>query len=209
MRNRTVRKRFVLILGGVLAAAVCAFFAVRLSAGAVKTGGQYTILDDSFTIAGAAGIGDSTYRLVFSAGQPVGQMTLSTGPYEIEGGYVSGITAVYQIAKSNQRVEAPAGYTGAAGDIVPGSRITYKLDFTNYGEAAETGTTIIEDSIPANLLSYASGTISLTLNDTTTAQTDALDGDACAYMATAAIHCLLPNVGAGATGALSFKAVVQ
>jgi uncharacterized repeat protein (TIGR01451 family) len=186
------------------------FFGVYLNAGAIKNGGPYSIIDDSFTIAGAPDIHDSTYWLVFSAGQPVGQKTMSGSGYDLEGGYISGIEAVYEITKSITQVETPAGYPGSAGDIAPGARLTYRLLFTNHGEAAQTGTTILDDPIPA-WLDYASGTISLTLNNSATAQTDALDGDACSYTATGtiAIHCALQNVGAGATGSVSFKAVVK
>jgi uncharacterized repeat protein (TIGR01451 family) len=206
--NYKQQKSFICFLSILSVAAIC-YFAPRINAGAIKTGGAYTIADDSFTAAGAPGIEGSTYWLVFSAGQPVGQMTLTGGSgYELEGGYISGIEAVYQITKSIPLVEKPAAYSGAAGDIVPGARLTYKLDFTNQGEAAQTGTTILEDPIPATL-SYVPGTISLTLNNTAVPQTDGLDGDACAYMATDTVHCVLQNVGAGATGSVIFKAVVK
>lgn len=209
--ERSLKRKYFLIPVSLalLGLAVFAVFCDRTEAGAVKSGaGGYEIADDSFTISGAPGIGGSNYWLIFAAGQPVGHKDLTGGTYEIEGGYVSGIEAVFQITKTVTQVESPVGYTGAPGDVVPGARINYKLEFTNQGEAARTGTTLLEDPVPASL-TYAAGSIILTLNDTPAAQTDTLDGDACAYMATDSIHCLITNIGAGATGSVTFKAVVD
>jgi hypothetical protein len=49
----------------------------------------------------------------------------------------------------------------------------------------------------------------LTIDNVTTAQTDALDSDACAYTATDSIRCLKSNFGAGATGSATFKTIVE
>ena len=193
------------------AVAVIAFasaVAVRTLAGPVKTGGTYQILDDSLTNGGSTGVTGSSYWLVFAAGQPVGHEDMTGGTYSLEGGYVSGITAVYHVTKTVSQVETPVGYTGTVNvDKVPGGRLTYKLDFTNYGEAAKN--TLIEDVVGSDM-TYASSTIQLVLNNTPSAMTDGLDGDECGYMsATSSVHCILPDVAAGATGALIFKTIIN
>jgi len=211
MKMKTSKLFFLSLLALFFCAA--SLITCKLYAGAVKTGGPYSIVDDSFTAAGAAGLAEAgptpSYWLIFSAGQPigppVGQTVLSGNGYELESGYISGIEAVYQITKTVTAVETPAG---APSGIVPGARINYKLEFANPGEAAQTNSTLLEDPIPSDL-EYASGTIFFTLDNATSAMTDALDGDSCGYTATASIRCVIANVKAGATGSVVFKAIVK
>ncbi|MEW6201330.1 MAG: hypothetical protein AB1546_05100, partial [bacterium] len=101
--------------------------------------------------------------------------------------------------------QAPASYPGIPTDPVPGARITYRLNYTNYGEAAETNTILIEDVIPTNA-AYSTG--SLIFNGTP--KTDATDGDECQYESGAEkVICAPQNVAAGATGQVEFKIVIE
>ncbi len=195
----------------------CGIFVVRLRASTdgEKTGGPYSISNDSITIAGKEVTG-STYVLLYSAGQIIGtpadaaENVLKGGVYKLESGFISGMEGVFNITKTIVTNLAPTanGYTGAATDIVPGSTVMYKLYFENIGE--EPGySTLIEDPLPSTV-DYASGTISLTLNDTAVAQTDALDvADSCSFMATDSIHCMLTDLGAGATGSITYTVVIR
>jgi hypothetical protein len=218
MKTR-IKKKHLLFFCGLILAAVFALYACMLNAGEIKTYHSHLgfpddvvteIVDDSFTIAGTAGQTDTFpngYRLIFSAGQPftlpAGQNVLSGGAYELEPGFISGIEAVYTLQASIQQITPAAG---APAGLVPGALITYKLDFYNPGEAAEM--TVIDDPIPANL-TYASGTIFLTKDNVTVLQSDAINGDPCGYTATSSIRCVIPNLGAGATGAVTFQASVN
>lgn len=175
-------------------------------AGSVKTGGTYYLSGDQFTTAGSKNSGGA-YELLFSAGQPVGHDDMTGGTYAIEGGFVSGVVPVFQAAKSLSLSEAPAGYAGPGTDKVPGTRLTYTVDFTNLGEGANN--VLIEDALPAGM-TFLPATIELTVDNTTTAMTDGLDGDECAYMAaTSSVHCLISGVAAGATGAVVFKTTID
>jgi len=183
------------------------FAALAVRAGQIKTGGSYDITDDSMTAAGSAGLTGGTYWLLYSAGQPVGRTDMAGGPFDLEGGFVSGVIPVFQVTKTVQSVEAPAGYSGDPADQVPGARMTYRLEFENFGEGASNA--LLEDTIPV-YATYSPGSIILNLNDTPAPQSDAQDADECAYMAaTDSISCLIPGVGAGATGAVVFIAVIK
>lgn len=181
--------------------------ALTVKAGQIKTGGTYDITDDSMTAAGRADVTGGSYWLLFSAGQPAGQEDMAGGTYSLEGGFVSGVIPVFQVTKTITNVETPAGYTGNPTDQVPGGRLTYKIEFENFGEGANNA--LIEDAIPA-FATYSPVSIVLTLNNTPSGQSDDKDGDPCAYMAaTTSVSCLIPGVGAGATGAVIFKAIIK
>jgi len=216
IRNSRPAKRRAMMVSAIVMTCACAIFAGRLLAGGVeKTGGPYSISNDSITIAGTEVTG-STYVLLYSAGQVFGtpadasENVLKGGVYKLESGFISGIEGVFNITKTVLQQQAPTanGYTGAATDIVPGSTITYKLYFENTGDEPAYST-LIEDPLPSTV-DYASGTISLTLDNTTTAQTDALDvTDSCSFTATDSIHCLLSNLNAGATGTVIYSVIVR
>ncbi|HOX27516.1 MAG TPA: hypothetical protein PLQ76_00020 [bacterium] len=208
MRKNAVFKRILLSAAAVVTI-ILFFVAIPVViAGVVKTGGGYEISDDAFNAAGSANLSGGTYRLLHSVGQTVGTESLTGTGTSVEGGFISGIESVFQVSNSIISVESPAGFTGAPGSIVPGARLTFKFDFSNQGEATESGTALIDDPVPT-ALSYASGTIILTLNNASTPQTDTLDGDSCSYTASDSIHCLIQNIDAGATGTLIFKAIVK
>jgi len=192
----------------VLAGVVIATVSTIAPGGPRKTGGNYEISTDSLSGASGLGVSGSTYMLIYSAGQPLGRVDMTGGTYDIEGGFVSGMEAIFKIVKSEESVEAPAGYPGNPTDKVPGGRVTYKLEFTNYGEAAHEA--LVEDVVPVQM-AYASSTIELVMDITPASQTDdPLDADECGYMvATSSVHCLIPDIEAGATGAVVFKAIID
>lgn len=174
-------------------------------AGVEKTGGTYTISGDQFTGGGVLTSGGA-YVMFYSAGQPLGHEDMTGGTYNLEGGYVSGVTPVFDITKSIAQVEPPAGYTGSAADRAPGSRLTYEIYILNLGDQGFN--VLVEDPFPANL-TYSTSSISLTKSGVTNAMTDGMDADQCAYMATDSVHCLIESFQAGATASVVFKAVID
>ncbi len=182
------------------------FSAVVACAGAAGT--SYEIGHGSLTAAGAPGLVGAGYWLVFSAAQPAGYTDMSSANYRLEGGYISGIVSVLEATKSIIDIQAPTGtgYNGNPDDVVPGSRITFKLEFENKGEAARNA--VVDDPIPSDM-TYYSGSIEIITNDTTTTNDDD-HTDGCGYLsATASVNCLIPNIAAGATGAIVFDATVN
>lgn len=174
-------------------------------AGAEKTGGTYAIVSDQLTAAGSKTTG-GPYVMIYSACQPVGHGDLNGGPYNMEGGYISGILPEFDITKTLSLVEIPVGYTGTVADRAPGTRLTYTVSVTNNGDQGFN--VLVEDPTPANL-TYSTTSIFLTVSGITTAMTDGMDGDQCAYMATDTVHCLIESFGAGATAAVVFKAIIN
>lgn len=178
-------------------------------AGPVKSSASYEIADDSLTAAGAPGLVSAGYWLLYSAGQPVGNADMTSASYRLEGGYVSGIESVLEASKTVTSVSAPTGtgYSGGASDIVPGATVTYRLEFENKGEAARNA--LIDDPIPANM-SYASGTIQVITSGGAAVFNDDDHADGCGFLsATASVNCLIPNIAAGATGAVVFSTYVD
>ena len=172
--------------------------------GAKKSGGGYEIADDALNVGGGI-VEAASWRLINSIGQGLGFTTMIGGTYEMQGGFVSGIEAVFSVQKSVTQVEAPAGYNGAPTDPVPGARVTYQLSFINYGEAADTNTVLIEDVIPTNA-TYVAGTIKYK----GAGKTDAVDGDECRYESgPKKAVCAPPNVAAGETGIMEFKITIE
>lgn len=209
-------------LGFVCAALFLLGLALPAAAG-LKTGGSYEIANDAFSIGGTSVISGGTYKVISSVGREAGYADLFQTPatftsgYMIEGGYVSGIEAVFDVYKVASVVAAPVGggYAGGASDVVPGARITYTVTFSNKGEAAinyVTGATEgyasiqIQSLVPAEL-DFEPGTIVLNA----VAQTDANDypADACYYNAGATqVVCIVPMT-AGASGSFSFSGIVK
>ena len=205
-------------LFSVFAFALCA----RPAMAGEKTGGGYVIANDELSIAGDAVLTGGTYTVISSVGREAGYADLFqtlynyfTG-YMLEGGFVSGIEAVFDVYTESSVVAAPVGggYLGAAADVVPGARITYTVNFSNKGEAAinyVTGAAVgyasiqIQSLVPAEL-DFEPGTIVLNA----VAQTDANDpADACYYNAGATqVVCIVP-VTAGASGSFTFSGIVK
>jgi uncharacterized repeat protein (TIGR01451 family) len=193
------------------------------AAAGLKTGGTYEIANDALSIAGSALLTGGTYTVISSVGREAGYIDLFQTPatfmsgYMVEGGYVSGVEAVFDVYTQSSVVAAPVGggYLGGATDVVPGARITYTVNFSNKGEAAinyVTGATVgyaniqISTFVPAEM-DYEPGTIILNA----VAQTDAIDypADACHYFSgTTQVVCIVP-VTAGASGSFSFSGIVK
>lgn len=199
--KNSFKMKFTLTAAALSFVALCAVS----FAGAEKTGGTYTISGDQFTESGALTTG-GPYVMFYSAGQPVGQADMTGGTYELEGGYVSGVLPAFDITKTLVQIEQPVGYTGSVTDRAPGSRLTYEIEVANNGDQGFNA--LIEDPLPANL-TYSTSTISLTLSAVTTAMTDGMDADQCAYMATDSIHCLIESFPAGATASVIFKGIID
>lgn len=200
---------FVVFRAAAVALCIVGILTIRSAvtdAGVTKTGGGYTMEIDALDAAGRTGMAGGVYTALFSAGQPLGYATMTGGTYELQGGFVSGIEAVFSVVKTISAVEAPPSYTGGAADPVPGARVTYLLTFTNYGEAADPGSALVEDHIPANA-TYSAGT--LKLKDA--AQTDVSDGDYCRYDGgpPAKVVCENFDVAAGESGTMTFKVIIE
>lgn len=189
------------------------FAAIKSIAGEIKkypalsANPTYSIEDDSFSISGATEIKNMSqdYWLVFSSGQPAGYKLLTdlynNSKYEVEGGYISGIESVFTLTKTLYLVESPSGFPGTSGSVAPGARITYKLNFVNDGEAADTGSVVILDPLPSTLGS--TGTVAFNMAGATSSDYS------CEFTATDTVHCLVQNVAAGATGTVTYQAVVK
>lgn len=108
------------------------------------------------------------------------------------------IGAVLTLAKAAV-VTAPAGYTGAGTDPVPGARITYTLTYGNTG-TGDAYNVIITDLLPANT-TLEDGSINLT-GFVTGIQTEEDDADECDYNVTTAntITCEITKIITPFTG---------
>jgi uncharacterized repeat protein (TIGR01451 family) len=177
-----------------------------LIAGGIKTGGGWEISNDVIDAAGTVGRNGGIYWAIDAAGQSVGYASMAIGIYSIEGGYVSGVVSSLSATGTVVSVTAPVAYTGAPTDPVPGAKVRFRIDFANFGEAAQTGTPLVQNPVPANM-TYASGTI--TLNGV--AKSDTVDGDECRFdpAAGGSVMCTMPDLAAGATGVLMFDAIIN
>ena len=154
----------MLFIFAAVAVAAILMHAPQPLVGAAKEGGPYKVLSDSLTAAGAAGVvgSGSAYRLVYSVGQAAAS-TMTGGSYTLEGGFVSGLEAVFVLDAAVDETLAPPLYSGNPDDPVPGSLVTFKLEFVNHGEAGVN--TIVEtEPLPAQL-DFATSPVSLIFNN--------------------------------------------
>lgn len=194
------------ILISVFAVIVTGMDPMPLFAGTQKTGGAYVMSTDGISASSVVEAAGGIYSLSGVFGQPAGYTDMLGGNYALEGGILSGIETAVQLEKTITAVETPPGYGGSPTDHVPGSRLTFNLELVNLGDAAQD--VVVRDVIPANM-SYSTSSILLVLDGTASPKTDADTSDDECFATAADIQCEIPNIAAGATAAVVFKAVIN